>query len=343
MPLRPPVLRRRAALLVVPLLALAGCGGGDGGSSEDLVLYSGRDKLLVQPLIDDFEAASGITVDVRYGLSAEMSAQLLDEGDGTPAEVFYSQEVGAVGVLEDAGMLAELPDDVVERVDARYRPGEGNHWVGVTGRSRVIVYNPDQVDPDDVPTGVLDLTDERYAGQIAWAPTNASFQSFVTAFRVSKGEDAARAWLEGIIANDPIAYDNNNLILDAVNNGDVPIGLINHYYWARALPELGDGLKAKLVFPKGDDPGGLVNATAIGILKGAADDPDALALVEYLLSEEGQEHFVEETKEYPLVDGVAGPEGVPPLEDLEGPQLDLTDLESLEQTQALLTDLGLLG
>ena len=316
------------------------CGGGDDEDGNALVLYSGRDEELIQPLIDDFEAATGISVEVRYGNSAEMGAQILEEGSATPAAVFYSQEVGAVGVLEEAGLLAELPQDVVDRVPARFRPKDNNQWVGVTGRSRVIVYNPDLI--DDVPEGVLDLTDPKYAGKVAWAPPNASFQSFVTAFRVARGDDEARSWLDGMVANDPVAYENNNEILDAVNNGDVAIGLINHYYWSRALTELGDKMTAKLVFPKGDDPGGLVNATAVAVLKGAADDPDAKALVDYLLSDEGQAHFVEETKEYPLVPGVAQPDGVPPLSSLEGPQVDLTDLESLEQTQSLLVGLGIL-
>lgn len=335
--------RRRwiAPLALLPLAVLgAACGGGSEADEDTLVLYSGRDEQLVQPLIDDFEAATGISVDVRYGNSAEMGAQILEEGDATPAEVFYSQEVGAVGVLEEAGLLAELPDATVERVPERFRPKVNNQWVGVTGRSRVIVYNPELV--DDVPEGVLDLTDPQYAGKVAWAPPNASFQSFVTAFRVSAGDDQARSWLEGMVANDPVAYESNTEILDAVNNGDIAIGLINHYYWARALPELGDGLTAELVFPEGDDPGGLVNATAVAILAGASEDPDALALVDYLLSDEGQTHFVDETKEYPLVEGIAQPDGVPPLADLEGPQVDLTDLESLEQTQVLLVELGIL-
>jgi iron(III) transport system substrate-binding protein len=119
------------------------------------------------------------------------------------------------------------------------------------------------------------------------------------------------------------------------------LGLINHYYWARH--ENRDELTAQLIFPSGDDAGGLVNATAAGLMKGAADNRAALAFIDYLLSEEGQQTFVDETWEYPVVDGVEDPEGVPPLEDLEGPPLDLTDLDSLEATQALMSDLGLLG
>ena len=310
--------------------------------SAELIIYSGRNEELVDPLIARFEEESGFDVSVRYGASAEMGAALLEEGDRSPADVFFSQEVGAVGVLEKAGMLADLPAEVVERAEERFRPADGTKWVGVTGRSRVIVYNPDLV--DDVPAGVLDLTEAQYEGKVAWVPSNAGFQAFITAFRVSRGDDAAREWLEDMKANGADEYASNEDVLRAVDEGDIAIGLINHYYWARLLAEVGDDeLDAELVFPKGDDPGGLVNATAVGILSGAADNAAALAFVEYLLSEDGQAYFAEETLEYPVVDGIPDPAGVPPLEALEGPAIDLTDLESLEATQALLTDVGLLS
>ena len=158
----------------------------------------------------------------------------------------------------------------------------------------------------------------------------------------SQGEDAARTWLEGLIANEPITdIASNGDVLEAVEAGDVAIGLINHYYWAR--DERQPNLTSKLVFPAGDDPGGLVNATAAAITKGSADNAAALALLEYLLSEEGQTFFVNETFEYPVVDGIADPAGIPPLDELDGPDLDLTDLRSIEESQALLTELGLLS
>ena len=340
------------AFAAVTLLTAAACSSdGDsaeptettaaGSEAESLVLYSGRDEELVQPLIDQFTEDTGIEVEVRYGNSAEMGAQLLEEGDDTPADVFLTQEVGAAGVLATAGLLSSLPDDVVELADERFRPGDDNAWVGVTGRSRVIVYNPELV--PEPPAGVMDLTDPQYAGMTAWVPGNAGFQAFITGFRVSQGEDAAAKWLDDMAANGAVTYESNGDVLEAVNNGDVAMGLINHYYWARSLPEMGEGLVAELVFPAGDDPGGLVNATAVGITNKGADNPASLELVEYLLSEAGQTYFVTETFEYPVVDGIADPEGVPPLEELEGPALDLTDLESLEATQALLTEKGLLS
>ena len=338
------------AAVLTAALTLSACGGGSesgssagGESTDSFTLYTGRDEELLAPLVEAYSEETGVEIDVRYGNSAEMAAQLLEEGEGTPADVFYSQEVGAIGALAKAELLGELPQDVVDRADERFRPAEGTDWVGVTGRSRVIVYNPELV--DEAPDGVLDLTDPTYADQVAWVPGNAGFQAFVTGFRVSQGEDAAQAWLEEMDANGAVVYEGNSEVLEAVEAGDQAIGLINHYYWARQAPEVGgvDNMASTLVFPSGDDPGGLVNATAAGVTAKGEDNQAAQDFVAYLLSEEGQQFFVDETYEYPVVEGIEDPEGVPALDDLEGPQVDLADLDSIEETQALLTRVGLLS
>ena len=348
--------RRRATLIaLVGVVALMGaaCSDDDTGDATattdassdggELVVYSGRDEELVAPLIEQFEEESGVDVQVRYGNSAEMAAALLEEGENTPADVFYSQEVGAVGVLSKNDLLTPLPTEVVELVGERFRPAEGTDWVGVTGRSRVLVVNTDVV--AEVPGSIEDLTDPQYKGQIGWAPSNASFQAFITAFRVSQGEDAAAEWLDAMIANEPQTFESNSDILEAVNSGELGIGLINHYYWARMVPEVGgaQNMGSELVFLEGDDPGALVNATAVAITAKGEDNPAALEFVEFLLSEEGQTYFVDETSEYPLVEGIDDPADLPALEELAGPRLDLADLDSLEVTIALLTDKGLLG
>ena len=348
MPSPPRLSRRFVALALVPLLALfAACGDGDSSGDDaaaapqTITVYSGRSEELVQPLIDDFTKATGIKVKVRYGDTPEMAAQLLEEGERTPADVFYSQDAGATGALAKADLLTALPDATMERVDQRYRPSEGNTWVGVTGRARVITYHPDLV--DDLPDGVLDLVDPKFKDMVAWVPGNASFQAFVTALRVKLGEDGAREWLEAMKENGAKVYEKNGEVLDAVNSGEVPIGLINHYYWAQQLNESPTTLKAKLIFPGGNDPGALVNASTVGITTNGADNPSAQRFVDFLLSDEAQAHFVTETAEYPLVAGVTDPAGVPPLADLEGLDVDLNELDSLEASQALLTELGLLS
>lgn len=333
-----------AACLAAVLPVLAACGGSpaDGEQSEAaLVLYSGRSENLVQPLVDRFEEESGISVDVRYDGTTALAALLLEEGERTPADVFLSQDAGALGAVSRAGLFAELPDDVAGVVPAGYTSVDGT-WTGITGRARVLVYDGEEVSPEELPDSVEGLTGPEWKGRVGIAPTNASFQAFVTAFRVLQGEEAAREWLEGMVANDVQKYESNVPILEAVNSGRLDVGLINHYYWYQTAAEVGEeNMRARLQFLPPGDPASLVNVTGAGILAGSAEDPQALEFLRFLVSQEAQEYFVGTLYEYPLVPGVDPPEGLPSLEELRNPELDLADLASLEETVQLLAAVGL--
>jgi iron(III) transport system substrate-binding protein len=306
---------------------------------RSLVLYSGRAEELVGPLVEQFEQASGITVETRYASTTELAAQLLEEGERTPAQVFLSQDAGALGALSAEGLFAPLPGEVTGAVAPDYTSTDGS-WVGLTGRARVIAYDSQAYTADQVPGDVQALVEPQWRGRVAIAPTNASFQSFVTALRVSAGEDAARAWLEGLIANEPQIHSSNGAILEAVNTGAAGVGLINHYYWAQAEGDPAT-MRAQLRFGTPGSVSALVNVSGAGILAGAADSAEARELVEFLVSPQAQTYFAEETAEYPLVAGVGGPAGVPALNQLGGPDIDLSQLASLEQTVAVLTEVGL--
>jgi iron(III) transport system substrate-binding protein len=330
-----------ATALLPVSLALAACGDDEGFSDDALVVYSGRQEALVEGILERFEEESGIDVEVRYANTAELAGQLIEEGERSPADLFFSQDGGALGALAKNGQLATLPDNVLNQVDQGYRGRDGN-WVGVSGRARVMVYDPEQVSPQEVPDSVFELTDPEWKGRVGLAPSNASFEAFVTAMRVLEGEDATQEWLQGMADNDPQLFDNNILVLEAVNEGQVAVGLINHYYWFEQVAEEGqDAVSARLKFLKNGDPGALVNVAGVGILESADKPDEALQLTEYLLSTEGQEYFAQETKEYPLVDGVATAEGVPPLASLDPPDIDLADLDTLEQTLEMIEEAGL--
>ncbi|MGH3924681.1 MAG: iron ABC transporter substrate-binding protein [Pseudonocardiaceae bacterium] len=330
-----------APVVAALLIALTGCSGGDGIDDSELVIYSGRQEALVGPLIERFEQQTGIATSVRYGNTAQLAAQLLEEGDSTPADVYFSQDGGALGALDHAGRLEKLPPEVLDTVPARYRADNGS-WVGTSGRARVIVYDPRQVAEPDVPDSVFDLTDPRWRGKVGIAPSNASFETFVTAMRVLSGDDATRQWLADMRAKDVQIFDNNILILNAVKDGVIPLGLINHYYFYEQVAEQGTAaMPARLKYLPGEDPGALVNVAGAGILRGSDHAEQARRFVEFLLNEQSQSYFAQETKEYPLVAGVPADAELPPLESLQTPQIDLSDLDGLEQTLKMIEDAGL--
>jgi iron(III) transport system substrate-binding protein len=307
-----------------------------------LTVYSGRSEELVAEVFDRFTEETGIEVDVRYGDTAELAAQIINEGDASPADLYWGQDAGALGALQADGLFATLPDDLVDLVDPAFASTSGE-WVGVTGRVRVLAYNTDALTEADVPDSVFDLTEPEWDGRVSWAPTNGSFQAFVTALRVTEGEDAAREWLEGMIANDVQVFENNASQVEAVGRGEVDVALVNHYYLARFTAEDPDFPVANKFLP--GDIGGLVNVAGVGVLQ-ASDQPSAAEqLVEYLLSDEVQTFFSQETNEaeFPAVTGQPSPEGLPSVEELDAPAIDLSDLEDLQGTVALLEETGALS
>ena len=322
-----------AALATASAFGLAGCAPADDSA---LVIYAGRSEVLIQPLIDQYVADTGVAVEVRYAGSAELAAQILEEGANSPADVFFAQDAGALGAVSKAGLLNSLDESVLGLVPAEYAAKNGT-WIGVSGRVRVLNYNPERV--TSLPKSVFDLAKPEYKGRVGIAPTNASFQAFVTAMRVMEGEEKTLAWLEAMKVN-AVTYEKNSAILEAVETGQVDMGLINHYYWYARANEVGEeNMTSKLSQFEGADVGNLRNVAGVGIL---SEDPKAKDFVEYLLSQSAQNYFVEETNEYPLIEGVSPVEGLVPLSEIPAPDFDLNDLDALEQTLELIRLAGLL-
>lgn len=334
-------------IAAIAIVATAACGGdtsGDVNSVEEsttLTVYSGRGEDLVQPVIDMFTEATGIKVDVRYGNSAEMLLLLQEEGENTPADLYYSQGAGFLGTLAAEGRLMTLDDDIADvLVDPALASPSGD-WVGLTGRARTVVYNTERLTDADLPTSFAGFTEPEWQGRIGWAPTNASFQDHVTALRYLLGEDGATEWLEGIMANNPISYEGNGAILEAVAAGEVDVGFVNHYYLYQNLVEDPDFPVANHFYTDGD-PGALVNIAGIGVLS-TTDAPSAAEeLVKYLLSEPAQAYFADTNYELPVVAGVPTQQGLPELGSLTLPSFDLNLLLDLQGTVDLLIEVGAL-
>jgi len=309
-----------------------------------LTVYSGRSESLIGPLLEQFTEDTGIEVEVLYGGTSAVANQILTEGENSPADVFIAQDGGALGALAAEDMLMELPEDIIKRViDPAFVSPDGV-WVGLSGRARVLVYNPELLEEQELelPESILDLTGEDWRGIVGWAPTNASFVSNVTAMRVLLGDKETQQWLEDMIANDVQAYESNTPIVQAVIDGELTAGLVNHYYLFRFLAEDPDIDTAELYFFPGGDPGSLINIAGAGILKTSDQQDLALQLVEYMLSDDAQEYFATETYEYPLVESVEPSVELPALADIEAPEIDLSDLDDLQGTLEMIEDSGAL-
>lgn len=328
------------AVFTALLVALPACGSSSSSEGDDAItLYSGRIGPIINPAIQQYEDASGTEVRTRFGDSPSLAATLAEEGENSPADVFFAQDAGSLDAVEKRGLLLELPADILEKVPEQYRSATG-HWVGVTGRSRIIAYG-EEVQESELPDSPLDLTDEKWKGRVGWAPTNASLQGYITALRRAEGEDVARKWLEGMVENDAQVYDSNVPVRDAIAKGEIDLGLINHYYVAQAAAEDPD-YPVKAHFPP-DGLGSLVNVAGVGVLASSGEDEErALAFVRQMLSEETQTYFAESSKEYPLAAGVKAPEELTPLADVPAPPVDLAKLGDLQGTLELMRDTGAL-
>ncbi len=326
------------ASLLAALLLLSACAEG-AAQSGPLVIYSGRSEDLVAPLIERFESETGLDVEVRYGDSTELAATLLAEGSATDADVFFAQDPASLGAASD--LLADLPTETLESVPARFADRSGK-WVGTSGRVRVLVYDTQAIDADSLPASIDDLTGPEWRGVLGIAPINGSFLAFVGAMILERGEDATLQWLRSIADNDPVDYPKNSPIVAAADAGEITAGLVNHYYLFRLRAE-GEGNRAENHFFDPGDVGGLIMPAGVGIVEGSDRRSAADQFVEFLLADSSQQYFASETFEYPLVPGVDPDPALPPIDQVVGPDIDLSDLANvLDRATDLVTEAGLL-
>ena len=305
----------------------------------ELIIYSGRSESLVDPIIQQFKGTTGIDVKVKYAGTGALAATLLEEGANSPADVFYAQDPGGLAAVSE--MMTELPADIIEMTPEWARSAEG-HWVGITGRARVVVYGTDKLTEADLPDDLWGFTEPEWKGRVGWAPTNGSFQAMVTALRAGWGEERTEEWLRAMIDNDVKIYPKNTPQVAAAAAGEIDVGLVNHYYLYRFIAEEGEDFAARNAHLRGAGPGSIVLVSGAGILETADNPENAKAFIRFLLSSVGQQYFAGQTFEYPMVEGVRPSVLLTPLADIEQPDITLADLSDLAGTQALLQKTGAL-
>ena len=326
-----------AAALAVSLPLLSACGSDE----PALVVYNAQHEPLLKELAPAFTEETGIEVQLRNGKDLELSNQLVEEGEASPADVFLTENSPAMSQVEAAGLFAELPASLVEPIPEQYRPASGL-WTGFVARSTVLAYNTDQVDPDELPASILDLADPAWDGRISFSPTGADFQAIVAAVLELEGEEATRAWLQGIKDNGTV-YDGNNVVLEAVNSGRSDVGIVYHYYWERDRQENGDvsDNTAQYYFG-GGDPGAFVSISGAGVLASSDMPTEAERFIEFLVNETGQQILADSyALESPLNPAVDLPQVTQPFDELEPPAVNVSDLDATTVVE-LMTEVGFL-
>ena len=308
-----------------------------------LVIYSGRKESFVAPLIEQFQAETGIEVKVIYAESSDIASVILQEWGNSQADLFYAQDPGNLGTIADAGYLDPMPAEIMAQAQPRFQGPEGN-WVGISSRARVVVYNTDALSPEDLPETLEGFTDPKWKGKIGWPPTNGSFQVMVTAMRASWGEEKTREWLKGIQANAAVDFPKNTSTVEAVGAGQVEVGFVNHYYLYRLLAEKGEDFAARNHFLTGGGPGSLVMVSGAAILNSSQNRENAEKFLNFLLSETAQRYFVDQNFEYPVVEGITSQNMLTPFEELEGAaiNLPLNAMSDIVSTNQMLEELGII-
>ena len=335
------LLGKAGCMILLALTLFSGCG--ETGPSEEageLFIYSGRSQALVEPLLEKFEQDTGIRVRARFGGTPQLAIALQEEGERSRADIFWAQDASALGSLRD--LLRPLPERVVEVIPPELRH-EGRRWVATSGRARVVAYSARRTEGKVLPETLADLTQEKWRGRIGWAPANGSFQSFVTAMRVLEGEDATRFWLSAMEANNPKVYPNNTSLLQGVAAGEVDLVVTNHYYLYR-FQQRDENFPVAQKHLNAGSPGNLVNYAGLGILESSGNPEAAIAFVQWILSREVQEYFVQEVYEYPVVGDIEALPGMLAFEEIRelSPEINLESLEDLQGTIQLLRELDIL-
>lgn len=330
---------RRGPAVIVALASLALLFTACGSSDDDaLTMYSGRIAPLLGPAIEIYEKSSGTDVKTRFGDSPSLAATITEEGKNSPADLFFAQDAGSLDAVEQQGLLLRLPADILAKVPKHYQSKEGE-WVGTSGRARIIAYGP-KIKQSELPDSPLQLTDPKWRGRVGWAPTNASLQGYITALRLVEGEDVARTWLKGMVANKTQAFDGNIPVRDAIAKGEIDLGLINHYYVAEAQAE-NPNYPVKVHFPP-KDLGSLINTAGVGVLASSKHKKEAIAFVRTMLSKPAQEYFADSSKEYPLIAGVQAAKELTPIDKIPSPKIDLAEIGDLQGTLKLMRETGAL-
>ena len=262
-------------------------------------------------LYEKFTAKTGIKVNILSGKDKALQKRIIEEGVDCVADLYITADAGRLGAFESKGMFQNSMSSIIKAaVSSNFRTSK---WTGIAKRARIIYYSPERVNANDL-NGMRyeDLADPKWKGRVVIRKSNNVYnQSLVASLVKNNGKKATAEWAKGLVAN--MARDskgNDRAQILAVAAGEADLAVANTYYLALMLsgkkgPEQQAAAKKVLpFFPNQGDRGTHMNISGGGVLKHAPNKANAIKLLEFLLTKEAQEHIVNNTFEYPIIDGV---------------------------------------
>ena len=319
----------------------AASGAPANASPVTLTLYNAQHEDLVTAMVGGFTQSTGIKVNIRSGKDFELANQIVQEGDASPADVFVTENSPAMQIVQNSGLFAPVDTATLAQVPPRFAPSTAD-WVGVAARATVLVYNPSQLSPEKLPKSIMDLSQPDWKDRVGVAATGADFQAIVSAVLALQGADATADWLKGLKRNARV-YSGNGAVMKAVNTGEIPAGVIYHYYWYKDRAESGaNSANTELYFFPDQDPGGFVSVSGLGALKSSKHPKEAQMLLQYMTGPAGQKVLADSTAlEYTVNAAVPANPKLKPLSELSPPNVDTAKLNGPQVIQ-LMQDAGLL-
>ncbi len=279
--------------------------------AAEVNVYSYRQPFLVKPLFKAFTDKTGIEVNVIFAKKG-LIERLKNEGAASPADLVFTVDIGRLHDAMRADVVEPVrTDTLAANVPASLRDPDG-HWYGLTTRARVLFISRDRVPEGGIET-YEQLAEPEWKGRICTRSGKHVYSIALTASMIAHhGKEKAEEWLTGLKAN--LArrpQGNDRAQVKAIHAGQCDVSIGNHYYFRKMLDDPKQKPWAdsvRVVFPNQAGRGTHVNISGASLVKGAPNRANAIALLEFLSSREGQGIYAHVNGEYPVSADVAGPE-----------------------------------
>lgn len=340
---------KNISLIILSVFLLISCGEVkkqeiSTNESREITIYTHRHYDSDKTIIANFEKETGIKVNVVKAKADELLQKLEAEGKQSPADLLLTIDAGRLVRAKQKDLLQSAQSEIIEKSVPENLRDEENFWFSLTKRARIIVYDKNKVNPEDLST-YEDLTNPKWNGKVLIrSSSNIYNQSLLASIIANNGQDSAKQWAEGLVQNmarKPKGNDRDQV--KAILAGEGEIGIINTYYLGKLINskdslEVEAGNSVGVFFLNQKDRGAHINVSGIGVAKHAPNKEDAVKFIEYLVSKDVQEIFAKANYEYPVNKEASASDLLKSWGDFKEDNLPLSKLGELNKNAVVIFD-----